>query len=93
MIPNTRVYFGRYLAIIFSMFLVSGCTIPKPGLDAWEGHSIDELIKAWGEPASRTRLGENYEAYTWVDETDTCKRTFTVRDDKIIGLSDDNCSG
>jgi hypothetical protein len=83
----TRRIFG------LTIVLLSGCSALTPGLDSWEGHSIDELVASWGEPDSMTALGPAYTAYTWISEDGACEQSFTTSEEKIIGVSDTGCSG
>jgi hypothetical protein len=81
-----------WLALFVSGAVLSGCVVIERNINAWEGHQIDELIEAWGEPTSITALGPDYIAYSWADTDDNCQQTFTARGDKIIGVSDTGCS-
>lgn len=61
--------------------------------DAWEGQNIEQLIESWGEADSELDLGQDRRAYTWLSEDDDCEHTFTIQNDKIVGVSDTGCSG
>ncbi len=80
-------------AVVSIMLSFSACSVINPGMRAWEGHSIDDLIRSWGQPDSTQTFGSGIEAYTWTLKNEDCEQTFTVRDRKIIGTSDTNCSG
>lgn len=89
---------GRRLTRQGSIILVAGlilsaCSTLDRGMEAWEGHPIGDLVASWGEPTSRAPLGNGVEAYTWILDAEDCQQTFTVRDGKIIGTSDTDCSG
>jgi len=91
-------HFYTVLIASFCVFLATGCGTVNSGLaaitpemDAWHGHSFDELVKSWGEPSSQLELGENLVAYTWNSGDNDCQQTFTVRADRIVGSSDTGC--
>jgi hypothetical protein len=69
----------------------SGLAALTPEMDAWHGHSFDELVSSWGEPSSQLGLGEDLVAYTWASKNSDCQQTFTVRSDRIVGSSDTGC--
>ena len=69
----------------------SGFAGLQPDMEAWHGHSYDELAESWGEPSSQVQLGEDLVAYTWNGPNGDCRRTFTVRSEKIVGSSDTDC--
>jgi hypothetical protein len=69
----------------------NGLASLKPGMDAWHGHSFDELVDSWGEPSSQLELGEDLVAYTWSRQDSECQQTFTVRGDRVVGSSDTDC--
>lgn len=69
----------------------SGIAGLNPGMEAWHGHSFDELRDSWGEPSTQLALGDDVVAYTWISPDSDCQRTFTVRDNRIVGSSDTNC--
>jgi hypothetical protein len=68
-----------------------GCVSLAPDMNAWTGHSSDELIVAWGEPDLVEEMGMDNYAYTWVDDDDVCRRTFMARAGKITGYSEFDC--
>ncbi len=74
-----------------AILILSACSTVQSGLEAWEGHSLDDLIESWGEPDRRVELGVGYYAYTWNAENSACQRTFTVRENTVVGFSDSDC--
>ena len=99
MTTTTRRYIGFCPMAITAILMVAACstvqsgyTALTPGLEAWAGHSTNELIASWGQPESRTDLGDDVEALTWVSDDGHCEHTFTTRNDKVIGVSDNDCS-
>ena len=77
---------------------VMGCSLAKSGYsvvrsdqEAWVGHGTEELIESWGEPDAQEVLGSGYEAYTWIGDDGTCRRTFMASDGKITGYSESDC--
>lgn len=70
----------------------SGFAALQPDMDAWHGHSFDELVDSWGEPSAQLELGEDLVAYTWTMQGSDCQQTFTVQSDRIIGSSDSGCT-
>lgn len=81
------------LVSALAAFVLIGCGVITRNVDAWEGHTIDQLIESWGAPDSQTNLGQDFGAYMWIGEDGVCEHTFTVQDDTIIGVSDTDCSG
>jgi hypothetical protein len=70
----------------------SGIVSLGPDMDAWLGHPIKDLIESWGDPDAKVVLGDGMDAYTWAVGDGGCERTFTVRQTKIVGVSDVNCT-
>jgi len=77
---------------------VTGCSLAKSGYsvvrsdqEAWVGHRTEELIEIWGEPDTQEVLGSGYDAYTWIGDDGTCRRSFMASDGKITGYSESDC--
>jgi hypothetical protein len=87
--------FSKGAVVAIAAFVLNGCGGLTPLYrqhSAWEGHTLDQLVESWGEPDSRTDLGQGVEAYTWTGVSDGCQVTFTVQVDEIVGVSDTGCS-
>ena len=56
----------KYIAIIFSLFLLSGC---GPGLKetlaTWEGSTMSDAIMAWGAPDRSSEIGGGKKVHTY----------------------------
>jgi hypothetical protein len=56
-------------------------------MDAWKGHSIEELIQHWGAPNGSAKLTDGRSVYTWVSVYRVGRNyrsTFTTSKDGII---------
>jgi hypothetical protein len=40
----------RFIACLFSVFVVAGCASPDKIMESWLGHHQSELISSWGPP-------------------------------------------
>ena len=56
-------------------------------MDAWKGHSIEELIQHWGAPNGSAKLADGRTVYTWLSiyrVGRNYRSTFTASKDGII---------
>jgi hypothetical protein len=56
-------------------------------MDAWKGHSIEELIQQWGTPNGSTKLKDGRAVYTWISVHSmgrNYRSNFTTSKDGII---------
>jgi len=73
--------------------LTVGCASFERGYDGWEGHPVDDLLRAWGSPDSTLELSDNYVAYTWrnIEGDGACEQTFVALHGKIVNYTDKGC--
>ena len=82
---------GIALAVMGCSLAESGYSVVRSDQEAWVGHRTEELIESWGEPDAQEVLGSGYDAYTWVGDDGTCRRTFMASEGKITGYSESDC--
>jgi hypothetical protein len=55
-----------------ALALVAGCATTADvdkAKASWHGASYDEVVAAWGEPASQVTLRDGLQGYTWISQS------------------------
>jgi hypothetical protein len=66
---------------------ISGADTRAKRMEAWKGHSIEELIQHWGAPNGSAKLTDGRTVYTWLSiyrVGRNYRSTFTASKDGII---------
>ena len=56
---------------LLALPLLAGCATTADVARAkasWHGATYDEVVAAWGEPATQTTLQDGVQAYTWISQ-------------------------
>lgn len=55
-----------------ALTLMAGCATTADvdrAKASWQGASYDEVVAAWGQPASQTALKDGLQGYTWISQS------------------------
>jgi hypothetical protein len=57
---------------LLALALVAGCATVADvdkAKASWQGATYDEVVAAWGQPASQTTLKDGLQGYTWISQS------------------------
>ena len=62
----------RLATLLVLSAMLAGCATTADVDNAkksWQGATYDEVVAAWGQPASQTTLKDGLQGYTWISES------------------------